>query len=251
MKRFYINLIALISVILLNILANILPINGQTTGEISNRLNVFFTPAGYVFSIWAIIYALLLVWVLRQSLKWQRDRDVYRKTSALFVISCILNIIWIFMWHYEVFAGSVFIMIGLLATLTLLYLTIQRQDMTFFDRLPFSVYLGWVSVAMIANISYSLTYYYWSGWGISDILWTVILLLFAAALALHIRYHKNDWVYPLVFVWAFIGIGVKNEENASVIVFTAYVLSVVIMIGIFMLRRKQKKLNFSSRKLKF
>ncbi|TDL30724.1 tryptophan-rich sensory protein [Jeotgalibacillus sp. S-D1] len=242
MKRFIINLLALIAVVVVNALANILPINGQTSGEISDKLNVLFTPAGYVFSIWSFIYLLLFIWVIRGGLKSQRDRSVYRDTSALFVISCLFNITWIFVWHYEIFIASVIVIIGLLISLILIYTTITRNEFTFFDRFPFSVYMGWVSVATIANIAYTLTYYDWNGFGLSSVFWTVLLLIVATLLALTVRYRENDWAYPLVFIWAFIGIAVRNSGEEPVVVYAAYILAAVIAIGILVLRNKNDKI---------
>ncbi|TFD99588.1 tryptophan-rich sensory protein [Jeotgalibacillus salarius] len=250
MKQFWTNLIALAAVVTVNALANIIPINGQTTGEISNRLNVLFTPAGYVFSIWGLIYLLLGLWVLRGAFRSQRKRDVYKTTSFMFLISCILNISWILLWHYEFFPVSVAVIVGLLISIIIIYSKIKHTKHSFWDLLPFSVYMGWVSVAVVANTAYTVNEAGWDGLGISSVIWTVALLIVAAAIALGIRYKESDWVYPLVFIWAFIGIGVKNEGGESAVVFAAYVLSVVIFIGIFALRKK-KKSSFSSRKLSF
>lgn len=247
MKRFIINLLALIAVVAVNALANILPINGQTSGEISDKLNVLFTPAGYVFSIWSFIYLLLLIWVIRGGLKSQQDRPVYRDTSALFVISSLLNITWIFVWHYEIFIASVMVIIGLLISLILIYTRIKRNEFTFFDRFPFSVYMGWVSVATIANIAYTLNYYNWNGFGLSSVFWTVLLLIVATLLALFVRYRENDWAYPLVFIWAFIGIAVRNSGEEPVVVYTAYILAAVIAIGILVLRNKNHKVASNRR----
>lgn len=231
MGKFLLNLIAYILVVTVNALANALPLNGQTTGEISNRLNVLFTPAGYVFSIWGLIYLLLGIWVIRQFPKSRRDLPIYQETSGLFVLSSILNSLWIFMWHYEFFGLSVIVMLLLLFTLIRLYTNLKAADASFFDLLPFSVYLGWISVATIANISYYLTYIDWDGFGLSDSIWTFILLLIATILALTFLKKENDWVYPLVFVWAFIGIGVKNQNaDVPLVVFSSYVLAALIFI---------------------
>lgn len=231
MGRFLLNLIAFIVVVTVNGLANALPLNGQTTGEISNRLNVLFTPAGYVFSIWGLIYLLLGIWVIRQFPKSRRDLPIYQETSGLFVLSSTLNSLWIFLWHYEFFGLSVIVMLLLLLTLIRLYTKAKAADASFFDLLPFSVYLGWISVATIANISYYLTYIDWDGFGLSDSIWTFILLLIATILALTFLKKENDWVYPLVFVWAFIGIGVKNQNaDVPLVVFSSYVLAALIFI---------------------
>ncbi|MDO6657106.1 TspO/MBR family protein [Anaerobacillus sp. 1_MG-2023] len=242
MGKFLLNLIAYILVVTVNGLANALPLNGQTTGEISNRLNVLFTPAGYVFSIWGLIYLLLGIWIIRQFPKSRRDLPIYQETSGLFVLSSILNSLWIFMWHYEFFGLSVIVMLLLLFTLIKLYTNLKAADASFFDLLPFSVYLGWISVATIANISYYLTYIDWDGFGISDTIWTFLLLIIATILALYFLKSEQDWIYPLVFVWAFIGIGVKNQNgDVPLVVYSSYVLAALILIVTLLYTFKTKK----------
>ncbi|SDO34012.1 TspO/MBR family protein [Halobacillus sp. SY10] len=231
MGKWIMNVLAFILVVTVNGLANALPLNGQTTGEISNRLNVLFTPAGYVFSIWGLIYILLGIWVIRQFPKSRRDLPIYQETSGLFVLSSLLNSLWIFMWHYEFFGISVLVMIGLLLTLIRLYQTLQKNEASFFDRLPFSVYLGWISVATIANISYYLTYIGWDGFGISATVWTVLLMIVGTLLAIYFMKSQDDWVYPLVFVWAFIGIGVKNQgSDVPLVVNSAFILAGLLLV---------------------
>ncbi|MGA9287698.1 MAG: TspO/MBR family protein [Anaerobacillus sp.] len=242
MGKFLLNLIAFIVVVTVNGLANALPLNGQTTGEISNRLNVLFTPAGYVFSIWGLIYILLGIWVIRQFPASRRDLPLYQTTSFLFVLSCILNSLWIFMWHFEFFAVSVIVMLLLLLTLIRLYVKLKAADASFFDLLPFSVYLGWISVATIANISYYLTYIDWDGFGISDSIWTFLLLIVATLLALFFMKKENDWVYPLVFVWAFIGIGVRNQNvDVPLVVYSSYLLAALLLLITILYAFKQRK----------
>ncbi|MDQ0484136.1 TspO/MBR family protein [Guptibacillus hwajinpoensis] len=231
MGKFLINLAAYLLVVTVNGLANSLPLNGQTTGEISNKLNVLFTPAGYVFSIWGLIYILLGIWVIRQFPASRRNLPIYQETSGLFVLSSLLNTLWIFMWHYEYFGLSVIVMLLLLITLIRLYVCVKAAGASFLDLLPFSVYLGWISVATIANISYYLTYVNWDGFGISDSIWTVLLLLVATILALVFLKNENDWVYPLVFVWAFVGIGIKNQNaDVPLVVYSSFTLAAFIFI---------------------
>lgn len=221
-------IIALLAVIAVNGLANALPLNGQTTGEISNRLNVLFTPAGYVFSIWGFIYILLIIWVIRSVKKWS---VIYERAYVPFLASCAFNITWIFMWHYEFFAVSVAVITGLLLSLIVLYQRIEKEAFSFWDRLPFSVYLGWVSVAVIANVSYTLTHYQWNGFGLSDTVWTVGLIIIAAALAVSFRFFHQDRAYPLVFVWALIGIAVRNWGDAQTVVYASLAAAAVIFIS--------------------
>lgn len=232
MGRFFLNLIATLLVVAVNALANILPLNGQTTGEISNRLDVLFTPAGYVFGFWGLIYVLLFIWTIRQFPASRRNLPVYQKSTPLYVLSSILNIAWILLWHYEFFLLTVFVMIGLLLTLIKLYQLIKNEEHSFWDLLPFSVYLGWISVATIANISYYLKYIDWNGFGLSDVAWTLIMLVIATLLAVYFQYKNKDRIYPLVVIWAFIGIGVKNAAAHPTVSTASYILSAVILVTI-------------------
>lgn len=238
MGRFVLMVISLIGVIAVNALANILPLNNQTTGDISNRLPVLFTPAGYVFSIWIVIYSLLVIWLVGMW-KNNKQRDAsYQKRSNLFIISCILNISWIYLWHYEQFLLTVVIMIALLITLLALYLSYPETDTHILSRLPISIYLGWISVATIANISYVLTFYQWDGWGLSDPLWAVIMLTFGTAVALHIRFHHFDVWYVFVFIWAYIGIAVRNGLDELLVSTASLFLCAVMLVGIIFIKKR-------------
>lgn len=243
MLRYILVIVSLLAVITTNALANILPLNGQTTGEISNRLPVLFTPAGYVFSIWSLIYLLLVFWVVGLWRNRFNKDALYERRSLLFIISCVFNIAWIFLWHYEYFLLTVIVMISLLLTLIILYRTYPVQDNRLSIRLPISIYLGWISVATIANISYALTVYEWSGWGLSDPLWAVIMMTIGAALALHIRFHHFDIAYPAVFIWAFIGIAVRNGFEELLVMTAALFLSAVLLVGIIFIRKKSSSVQ--------
>ena len=191
MLRIIIMTFSLIAVVAVNVAANIVPFNGSTTGEISNRLPVLFTPASYVFLIWPVIYLLLAVWLIRF---WIHREDwnnhLKNRRVVLYTLSSLFNIAWILLWHYEFFTWTVVVMAALLATLTAFYFTYPKNENRYFERIPIAVYLGWVLVAFITNISYVLTLHEWSGWGLSTPLWTVIYLTIAAAIALHFMYHS-------------------------------------------------------------
>lgn len=238
MVRFALMVIALIGVIIVNALANILPLNNQTTGEISNRLPVLFTPASYVFSIWSVIYVLMIFWLVGM---WKRSKDIdttYIKRSNLFIISCIFNVAWVYLWHYEYFLFTVVVMIAFLITLILLYRTYPVSNNLLTGRLPISIYLGWISVATITNISYVLTLYQWNGWGLSDPLWAVIMMTVGTALALHIRFHHFDIAYVFVFIWAYIGIAVRNGFEELLVSTAALFLCAVMLAGILFIKKR-------------
>ena len=238
MGRFALMVFSLIGVIAFNILANTLPLNNQTTGEISNRLPVLFTPASYVFSIWIVIYALLVLWLVGVwKLRNQKDQ-AYNKRSIYFILSCYLNIFWLYLWHYELFVWSLAAMFGLLVTLILLYFTYPDNNNHYLSRLPVSIYLGWICVAILANISYIMTLYQWDGLGLSDPLWAVIMLTFGAAAALHMRYHYYDIWFVLVFIWAFIGIAAKNGFDELLVSTAALFLCAVMLAGIIFIKKK-------------
>jgi len=228
--KLILNMLAFALVIVMNTLAVTLPLNNQSTGEISDRLDIMITPAGYVFSIWSLIYLLLAIWIIRQFPKDRRDLPLYQETSGLFILSCLLNSAWIFVWHYNYFLVSVFIMIGLLLTLIALYRRVKSRGPSLLDIAPFSIYLGWISIATIVNITYYLTDIGWKGFGISELVWAYLGLIVATVLAFWFRIRQHDMLYPLVFVWAFVGIGVKNMAEHSTYAYTAYALAFIILI---------------------
>lgn len=220
---------AYIAMVTTNALANILPINGQTTADVSNKQDVLFTPAGYVFSIWGLIYFLLAVWLFLQFTNRNTEHAPTERISMLFTISCFVNMAWLLSWHYELFALSVGLMLVLLLLLIVIYVQYPKTDARFGGRFPFSFYLGWISVATIANISYTLKYYDVS-LGVSEITGTIILLLVAAVLAISGRYLSQDPYFAIVFVWAIVGIAARNTEQ--VLVVSAYIIAAVIFIAI-------------------
>jgi hypothetical protein len=162
-------LLSTIAVIVVNGLANALPLNGQGTGEISDRFDVYFVPAGYVFSIWGLIYLALIGYSIYQVLPAQRENPSLRRTGWLYVLSCAANIAWLFLWHYEIFAWTIVAMGALLLLLIAIYLRLGTgfsrvpAAETWLVRVPFSIYLGWITVATIANATSLLDYLNWSG----------------------------------------------------------------------------------------
>ena len=166
--RQILNIVAILAVIIVNFLANALPINGQTTGEVSDRFEIYFVPAGYVFSIWGLIYVALVAFAVYQALPAQRDNPRLERVGYLFVLSCLANIVWIFLWHYEQFGLSVVAMLILLLSLIFVYLRLEIGTSTvsagekWLIRVPFSIYLGWITVATVANITNFFEVIQWS-----------------------------------------------------------------------------------------
>lgn len=217
-----INVLAVIVTLVVNGLANALPLNGQTTAAISDRFQVLFTPAGYVFSIWGLIYIGLIAFAIYQALPGQRENVRLRRIGYLFALSCAANIVWLFLWHYEVFLLTVPVMLALLLLLIAIYLRldVRRTAVTTIEKwtvnIPFSVYLGWISIATIANVADVLDYLNWNGWGLAPEVWTIIMLIVGVALATVMSVRRGDIAYALVVVWAFAGIGVKQVDTPTV-----------------------------------
>lgn len=227
------NVFAFVATVLVNSLANSTALNGKTTGEISDLHPTLITPAGYVFSIWGVIYTLLLIFVVYQAFSKQREKPFLHQVSLLFVLSCILNILWLFLWQYEQIVLSVLLMFALLATLIGIYvrLNIGRSQVSLKEKLavqlPFSVYLGWISVASIANVAVALTVINWNGWGLSDVTWAVLVIIVALIINLTVIVTRRDVAYSLVIVWALVGIAVKQIENQSIVMITGVSATII------------------------
>ena len=230
MIRRTLNTLIFFLIIVTNMLAELLPINGKTTGELSNRIQVLITPAGYAFSIWSLIYFLIAIWIIRQYPQKRYQLPVYTNTSVAFAASGLLNCAWILTWHYEFFIASLGVMIAYLISLIFLYKQMKGSRPGFLDIAPFSVSLGWISVATIVNTAYVLKDNNWNGFGFSEEVWTVSMLVAGALLAIIFKFKEADYLYPLVFVWAYIAIGINNQEESESIAYTAYGLAVLIFI---------------------
>jgi len=219
------NLLAAVAALAVNVLAVTLPLNGQDTAAISDRFPIYFVPAGYMFSIWGLIYVGWIAFVIYQLLPKQRENPRLRKLGYLFALSCLFNAGWLFCWHYLQFGLSVVVMLILLGLLIASYLRLNvgRLQVGAAERWcvdkPFGLYLGWITVATVANISYFLYSIRWNGFGISPQIWAVLMLAVASLLGLGMALRRRDAPYLLVLVWAFVGIAFK--QSAAVVVATA------------------------------
>lgn len=206
------------AVIVVNAIANALPLNGQTTGAVSDRFEVYFTPAGYVFSIWGLIYVALIAFTIYQALPAQRDDRHIAAITPFYWLASLANIAWIFLWHYEQFPLTLVVMLVLLGSLIAIYLRLDIGHATvspatrWLVHLPFSIYLGWITVATIANATALLWLVDWGRFGISPEAWTAIILGVAIVIAAAVALTRGDVAYQLVLVWAFIGIAVKHPD---------------------------------------
>ena len=250
--RQWVVVLALIVTLVVNGLANALPLNGLTTGDISDRFEVYFVPAGYVFSIWGLIYLALIAFAVYQALPAQRENPALRRIGYWFAGSCLANAAWIFLWHYEQFPLTLVAMLALLALLIVVYLRlgIGRKKVppaeVWLVQVPFSIYLGWITVATVANVTSLLDYLGWGGWGIDPQVWAVIMLIAATIIGSLLSLTRGSAAAPtaaymLVLMWAFAGIAVKHA-GVPLVAISAWVMTAVVgvmlVVGVFLGRRR-------------
>lgn len=239
-------IIAAFATIIFNIAANALPLNGLNTGELSDRFQIFFVPAGYVFSIWGLIYLGLIAYAIYQLLPAQRENPRLRSIGYLFILSCLANIAWLFLWHYEVFEFTLIAMGVLLLSLIAIYLRLDigRGKVSNAEKwavhIPFSIYLGWITVATIANTTQLLYYLDWNGWGISAEIWAVIMLAAGVVISAIMSLTRADIAYSLVLVWAYIGIAVQHNDTSIVANSALIAAGLIVVILIIVLIRKYR-----------
>lgn len=223
----YLNLLFFAVMVVMNYLANALPLNGKTTGELSDAYPNLFVPAGVTFSIWGVIYILLLIFCVVQFTT--SHQTVISRIGWLFGISCIFNASWIAAWHYERMPLSLILMLGLLVSL--IWINIFIKDMSFgFFKAAFGIYLGWICIATIANVTALLVTYNWGGFGISEETWTIIMIIVGTlVVALSIWRLDNPFI-GLAVVWAFIGIMIKRQADVRSIFITAAVAMVLVAV---------------------
>ena len=221
--------------ITINILANALPINGLNTGVISDQFEVYFVPAGYVFSIWGLIYIGLIAYAVYQALPSQKTNPRLQATGWWVVLGGLANSAWIFLWHYGQFVGTLGAMLILLASLITVYLrlgigkTQVSKSEALAVRLPISIYLGWITVATIANVTDVLDFIGWNRFGLTQEAWMVIILGAVLAIAFLMNFTRRDIAFTAVILWALVGIAIKFPSSGIV---TSAVWVTLTLIGL-------------------
>jgi len=242
--------VAYVAMVTVNFLANGLPINNRSTGEISDAYPNLFAPAGITFSIWGLIYLLLAGYVIYQFIKSSQGKEnLFSKINPVFIISSLANISWIFAWHYDYIGLSVIIMAVILLSLIKIANILRAEQFTSLEKLfikvPFSVYFGWITVAAIANITVFLVSLGWNGFGIADFVWTSIILVVGALIGIWRTNHDKNIAYALVLVWAYLGILLKHFSatgfNGQYPIVIATVIGCLVLFGGFIGRLVYKK----------
>lgn len=244
-----------IAMITMNVLANALPLNGRNTGEVSAAYPNLFTPAGITFSIWSVIYLLLGAHVLyqlglfRDSPETPAQSALLTRVGILFSISSLANAAWVFAWHFDYIPLSAVLLITILGCLALISLTLRDVELSgrqrWLIRVPFSVYFGWSTVAVVANITVLLVYWNWNGFGLSESTWAVIIILVAAAIGTVTMLRNRDAAYGLVLIWAFAGILLRQVSSGGLAgqypkIIAAVVVSLVVFVVCEVLIARQR-----------
>ena len=216
------NILALVGLLAVNGVETGINLGGQTTGAVSAKYPGLFTPSGFTFSVWGLIYLALTAFIFYQASPRQLGSKRIVAISGYFKLSCLANALWIFAWHFELLGLSLVFMVVLLGSLIMIYRELGNVDKTvpLAERMlvqwPFSLYLGWISVSTIANFSAAQV-----GWGFDDVLfgavlWTQIKLALAGAISAIVILRRDDLIYVLVVAWAAFGIALKQAATPEV-----------------------------------
>lgn len=244
------NAIAFISTVIINYLSNTGKMNGTTIGEVSGGLKTLFTPAGYAFSIWGLIYFLVFGFVIYQGRSLfvkVRNNDFVLKVGWWFVVSCLANCCWIICWIYGYTGLSCICIIILLLSLLKIVFNNKMElwdapiSVIVFLWWPFVIYSGWVTVASIANIAAYLVKINWDGFGISPLVWTIIMITIAVIVNLIVTWTRNMREFSLVGAWALIAIGIANKGVEGTLVYVAYFAAAILILSSFVHAFKNRK----------
>ncbi len=239
-----ITLITFLAMVVVNALSALLPINGITPGEVSDAYPNLFAPAGLTFSIWSLIYVLLAIYTVYQLVSKKAPQTLICKLGILFSLSSAANILWIFAWHYQIIPLSMALMLIILVFLIWILQVVTPHELTakekFFIKLPFAVYLGWITVATIANATVLLVSLGWDGFGLPEQTWTVLVLAVGAVIGILAGLRFKSIAYLLVFIWAYTGIIIKHVSASgfdgqypSVIIAAAVCLALFVAAAVF------------------
>lgn len=246
-----------------NGLANALPLNGVNTGQLSDEIPNLFVPAGITFAIWGLIYILLLGFVITGLIVafGKKENNIWTATDSwVFSINAVLNTAWIFAWHWRMISLSLVLMLGILATLIFLLESgfkttemnkIQKADLglgekvrDFFLWQPILVYLGWICVATIANVTALLVTLGWNGFGISDLWWTVAVIIVGTILGIYLVLKRGAVASGLVVIWAYAGIFIKRravDPSATMPIIIAATVGSIVVLAVILYRVAKRK----------
>lgn len=238
-----------IGMIFVNFLANFLPINGKNTGQVSDQYPNLFVPAGLTFSIWSVIYLLLFIFCIYQITSLFKSKivdpyaaEIVSRINVAFILTCIINMFWIVAWHYDLLILSVILMLTLLSRLIYIDTQIRLLEpylnnaQSFVVKSPFGLYLGWICIATIANITALLVNYGWRGVGMSEESWTSMMVLVGSFIGVMAILRFNNFYIGLAIIWALSGIIIERKNDTiyyEYIVLSAWAGIILVAISVF------------------
>lgn len=238
--RKYLNLLLFVLVLAMNYLANALPINGKSTGELSDQYPNLFVPAGLTFSIWGVIYLLLIAYVIVQLSSKRASTE--RAIGWWLALNFVCNASWIVAWHYEWVMLSLLIMLGLLVSLARINQSLTESDDTL-ARVTFGIYLGWICIATIANVTALLVSNGWHGSILSEPVWTLLLIVIGAGIVVGLMRQLNNPFLALAVCWAFLGIVIKRHDDYPSVAMAAGVGIAAVAAGAIVRARSIKRVK--------
>jgi hypothetical protein len=245
----YTNILALVATIVVNYLSNTGIFNGNTMSSVSAKYHNLFTPAGYAFSIWGLIYLALIGFVIYQSkgiFKTKEVPKVVDKIGWMFVLSCLANCLWIIAWLYDYTGLSVLIMVLLLiALICIVFRTRMELDLLPLKKIavecwPFAIYLGWICVALIANVAAYLTKIQWDGLGMGEVWWTIVMIVVATGINIMLIWKRNLRESAGVGAWGLAAVAIENWNEVQGYLALLAVVVILISSGIHAYRNNGK-----------
>jgi len=241
-------IVAILGAIVINALSNISPLKGLSIGAISNTIlgGVLITPANYAFAIWGVIYLGLIGFGIYQALPTQRYNLHLLKLRAPIIWACVFQIIWVYFFQLQQFWLSVVFMFGILLNLIAAYLwsrftedRVSREE-KWLVQVPISIYLGWISVASIVNVTSALYASRWNGWAIDASSWTVLMILIAAVITGVIIFRYRDAAFTGVIVWAFLAIALRQSAQTAILIIAMGSAIVLALLLAYQLRNRSR-----------
>ncbi|MGG6295545.1 tryptophan-rich sensory protein [Leptolyngbya sp. AN02str] len=245
--RQFIAVFTVLGSFIVNLLSNLYPINGQNIGAISNTLfgDVLITPANYAFAIWGLIYIGLLAFAVYQFLSPAEQHPQLQSITYWFLLASLAQGVWVYLFLARQFGWSVLAMLIILGSLIAIFLQLHSHKRASWKerwllRYPFGVYLGWIAVATVVNVAIALYGANWNGWGIAPEIWTVVMMVVAAALAAALLWQYRSFPYAFVALWALVAIAIR-QADVPLIQVTGWVL-VALLGGLvaYTFRRKPR-----------
>ncbi|MBC8767441.1 tryptophan-rich sensory protein [Arenibacter sp. BSSL-BM3] len=251
-KLSIINLLSVVLVIAVNYISQAVRINDTTIGELSQRYSNLFTPASYAFAIWGLIFLSLLAYALFQVkvVFYDKKELAYiEQTGYWFAIANVLNALWVIAFAYDYMGLTVIIIVGILISLLKIIINTNMErwdapkEIIVFSWWPICLYSGWITVATIANIALYLTKIGWDGAFLTEVQWTMVLIVIATLINLVIIYKRNMREFAAVGVWALFAIYIRHQDSLEIPAYTALACSAILLSVILFHGYSNRKSN--------